>query len=257
MTESTEAVLADAYLGDNGAFAENWMDSLPEGTFEKDDTGKLKTGDLADHKDVASVVKSYMNSQKLLGTAIQPLADDASDEERRAHFTKQGCPEKADGYETVMPEKMPEGMLFSEEIMTAAKNFAHANGVKKEIFEGLSKVVLDSQIKMFGEMVAAAKVEQDKVAEEASNKLKGKWGADYDKFLEMGRRSYDVHGGKEFVDLMESTGLKDNPVVVETFLEIYKQTNPKEFVTGGAGEGAKTTPAGELDYSKVHGHSGR
>lgn len=251
-----DSVGSDAYLGDNGAFADDWTDNLPEDTFEKDETGALKMGDVKDHKEIGSLVKSYMNSQKKLGTAIQPLKDDATDEERRAHFTKQGCPEKADGYVTPMPEKLPEGMLFSEEIMTAAKNYAHANGVKKEVLEGLSKVVLDSQIEMFNKMVAEAKIAQDKVAEEATNKLKGKWGADHDKFVEMARRSYDVHGGKEFVDLMESTGLKDNAIVVETFLKIFQQTNPKEFVAEGTPPG-KTVEKGQLDYSTVHGHSGR
>ena len=251
-----EAIGSDAFLGDDGAFAENWMDNLPEDTFENDETGKNKTGDLADLPNFPTLVKNHLNLQGKLGTAIFPLGDDASDEERRAHYTKQGCPEKAEGYVTPMPEKLPEGMLFSEDIMTAAKNYAHANGVKKEIFEGLSKVVLDSQIEMFNKMVEQAKKDSDKVAEEATNKLKGKWGADHDKYVEMARRAYDVHGGKEFVDLMESTGLKDNAIVVETFLEIFKQTNPKEFVSGGP-ETPKETPAGQLDYSNVHGHSGR
>ena len=253
----TEAVAAESYLGDNGAFAENWMDNLPDGTFEKDDTGVLKMGNLKDQKDLASLVKTTLSLEKKLGTAIQPLADDASDEERRAHYTKQGCPEKAEDYVTPMPEKLPEGMLFSEDIMTAAKNYAHANGVKKEILEGLSKVVIDSQIEMFNKMVADAKEKADKAAEEATNKLKGKWGADHDKFVELARRAYDVHGGQAFVNLMESTGLKDNAVVVETFLEIYKQTNPKEFVGGSEEPAGKTTPEGQLDYSEVHGHSGR
>jgi hypothetical protein len=54
---------------------------------------------------------------------------------------------------------------------------------------------------------------------------------------------------------MESSGLKDNAIVVETFLEIFKQTNPKEFVTSGAAP-SKTTVPGQLDYSKVVGNSG-
>ncbi len=252
-----DSIGSDAFLGDNGAFTEGWTDSLPEGTFEKDDTGVLKMGDIADHKDIGSLVKTHLNLQKKLGTAIQPLADNASDEDKRAYYTKQGCPEKAEDYVTPMPEKLPEGMLFSEDIMTAAKNYAHANGVKKEILEGLSKVVLDSQIEMFNKMVADAKIAQDKAAEEATNKLKGKWGDDNDKYVELARRAYDVHGGQAFVDLMESTGLKDNPIVVETFLEIFKQTNPKEFVGGSEEPVGKTTPAGQLDYSEVHGHSGK
>lgn len=243
-----DAIGSDAYLGDNGEFAENWMDNLPDGTFEKDDTGKSKTGDLADHKDVASVVKSYMNSQKLLGTAIQPLAEEATDEQVKAYRAKTGCPETAEGYEITPPE-MPEGLEFDKELMTNTTKYAHDNHIPRTVFEGLAKVVMDGQVKKFKEMVAAAVTEQDKVAEVASNKLKGKWGADYDKFLEMGRRAYDLFGGKEFVALMESTGLKDNALVVETFLEIYKQIKPDEFVAGGAAGGKAAVP-GQLVYDK-------
>lgn len=250
-----DSVGSDAYLGDNGAFADDWTDNLPEDTFEKDDTGALKMGDVKDHKEIGSLVKSYMNSQKKLGTAIQPLKEDATDEERRAHFTKQGCPEKADGYEITPPE-LPEGMEFDSDLLGVVKAYAHANGTPKTVFEGMAKVLMEGQVKKYNELMAAAKVAQDKAAEEANNKLKGKWGADHDKFVEMARRSYDVHGGKEFVDLMESTGLKDNAIVVETFLKIFQLTNPKEFVAEGTPPG-KTVEKGQLDYSTVHGHSGR
>ena len=43
-----DAIAADAFLSDNGAFQDGWLDNLPEGTFEKDDTGQLKQGDLAE-----------------------------------------------------------------------------------------------------------------------------------------------------------------------------------------------------------------
>lgn len=255
----TETVAAESYLGDDGALQDGWMGNLPDGTFEKDDTGKNKVGDLADHKDVAGIVKSYMNGQKLLGTAIQPLADDASDEDKRAYHTKQGCPEKADGYEVKIPD-MPDGMGFDEDLMTAMKQYAFDTGMPKTRFEGLAMKLLEGQIAAHTKRVEAAKIEQDKVdeeakvaqdkvAEEADNKLKGKWGADHDKFVEMARRAYDIHGGKEFVDLMESSGLKDNAIVVETFLNIFKQTNPKEFVDGST-PGGKATVQGQLSYPK-------
>jgi len=251
-----DAISSDAYLGADGAFAENWMDNMPDGTFEKDDTGKNKTGDMADLKNLPTLVKNHLNLQGKLGTAIFPLADDATPEERRAHFTKQGCPETVEGYEIKAPE-IPEdsGIAFSEDLMKACTKYAHDNGIPKTVYEGLYKTLVDGQISELKTRVEANIKAQDTAAEEATNKLKGKWGADYDKFVEMAKRSYDLFGKKEFVDLMESSGLKDNAIVVETFLDIYRQTNPAEFVSGGEGE-SKTTPAGELDYSKVHGHSG-
>jgi hypothetical protein len=251
-----DEVGSDAFLGDNGEFAENWLNNLPEDTFEKDDTGKPKTGDLANHKGIASVVKSYLNKDKLIGKSIQPLPEGATEEQVKTYRAKVGCPETAEGYEVKPPENLPEGLLISEEILKEAANYAHANHIPKTVYEGLAKIVLDSQIKMYGTMVEAAKKESDKTAEEASNKLKGEWGAGYDKNVELARRGYDLYGGREFVDLMESTGLKDNAIIVKTFLEIYKETHPKEFVTGESQAG-KTTVPGQLDYSNVVGDSGR
>lgn len=255
MSNGEGTITADALLGDDGAFQEGWLDNLPEDTFEKDDTGKLKQGDLADHKNIGSMAKSYLNKDKLLGTAVQPLADDASDEDRRAHFTKLGCPEKVEGYEIKTPE-LPEGMQMDEALMKATTKYAHDNGIPKTIFEGLAKLVLDGQVNTHNQLVKAATEAQDKVAEASINKLKGEWGADYDKNLEMGRRAYDLFGGDDFVKLMEETGLKDNPVVVKAFVEIYKQIKPDEFITGGT-PAEKTAVPGQLDYSKVVGHSGK
>jgi len=253
---SEDAVMADMILGDDGIFQEGWMNNLPEDTFEKDDTGNLKTGDLGDHKSIASIVKSYLNKDKLIGKSIQPLPKEATEEQIKAFRAKVGCPETVDGYEVKPPAEMPEGMLFSEDLMKAAKDYAHANHIPKTVFEGLAKLVLDNQMSIFNTIKEGEKKETDKAAEESANKLKGEWGADYDKNLEFARRGYDLFGGKEFVDLMESSGLKDNAVVVKTFLEIYKQVKPDEFVTGTAA-GGQTTPEGQLDYSKVVGASGR
>lgn len=244
-----ETIGSDAYLGDDGAFAEDWMANLPEDTFEKDDTGKLKTGDIKDHKNIGSIVKSYLQKDKLLGTAIQPLPEDATEEQIKSFRSKMGCPESPEGYEITKPE-LPEDMVYDEDLIKAGASYAHTNHVPKTVFEGLVKLFLDGQIKRHKENGAAELAAQDKLADAATNKLKGKWGADYDKFVELGRRAYELFGKKDFVDLMASTGLKDNPVVVETFVEIYKQTHPGEFVTGDASGGTKATVPGQLVYDK-------
>jgi hypothetical protein len=134
-------------LGDDGAFAENWTDNLPEDTFEKDDTGKPKMGDLADVKNLPTLIKNHLNLQGKLGTAIFPLKEDATDEERRAHFTKLGCPETVEGYEVKAPE-IPEGapIAFSEDLLKACTKYAHDNGIPKTVYEGLANTLIDGQM---------------------------------------------------------------------------------------------------------------
>ncbi len=261
-----EAVAADAYLGEDGAFQENWLDNMPKDTFEKDDTVKAKQGDLADHKSIASIVKSYLNKDKLLGTAIQPLAEDATDVQKAAHRVKVGCPDKVEGYEIVKPT-LPKEMAFDDELIKTAAQFAHDNYVPKNVFEGLAKLTIERQIATSKQMIEAAakaqteaQAKKDKVITTAENELKSRWGVDYDKNLEFANRFYDLPGddkvNKAFTKLMAEKGLNSHPAVVEYKREAYKLVKEDEIPVG-TGEAGKTPTPGQLDYSKVHGDSGR
>jgi hypothetical protein len=260
----TEAVMADAYLGDDGAFQEGWLDNLPEDTFEKDDTGALKQGDLVDHKNIGSIVKSYLNKDKMLGSAIQPLPENATDEQIKAHRVKVGCPETVEGYEITKPEKMPEGMAFDEDLMKKCVQYAHDNHVPKTLFEGLAKMIIEGEIETFKKVTEAnakfMKEASDKAIAEAENKLKGKHGAKYDTVLEMANRFYDLPGNDEvnkaFTDLMKEKGLDSHPAVIDFFSESYKMVKGDTIPEGGSAPN-KGVPPGQLDYSTVVGNSGR
>jgi len=254
----TEAVAAESILGENGVFQDGWLGTMPEGTFEKDDTGKAKQGDLADHKNIGSIIKSYLNKDKMLGTAIQPLGEKPTDEQIKAHRAKVGCPDTVEGYEVPKPEKLPEGMAFDDELLTSCSKYAHDNHIPKGVFEGLAKLVIDGQVSTFNQITEAAVKASDGVIETATNKLKGDWGAEYDGNLEMANRFYDLPGNKEvnkaFTDLMAEYKLNSHPIVVKFFHEAFKMVKA-DTVPGGEGEGGKTTVPGQLDYTKVVGHS--
>lgn len=261
-------VAAEAYLGVDGALQDGWLDNMPEDTFEKDDTGKFKQGDLVDHKNFSSIVKSYLNKDKLLGTAIQPLPEKPTEEQIKAYRAKVGCPETREGYEVVKPN-LPDGMDFDEELLVKCSQYAHDNHIPKGIFEGLSKLVVDGQMETFKKVTEAnakievenaevARKEKDKAIETASNKLKGEWGANHDGNLEMANRFYDLPGNDEvnkaFTDLMAEKGINSHPVVVKFFHEAYKLVKEDTAPGGGAAAG-KTSKPGQLDYSKVVGNS--
>lgn len=260
----TEAVAAEAYLGEDGALQDGWLDNLADDTFEKDDTGNLKQGDLADHKNFASIVKSYLNKDKLLGTAIQPLPDGATEEQIKAYRAKVGCPDSVEGYEITKPT-MPEGLQFDDELLAKCSQYAIDKHIPKGVFEGLAKLVIDGQIETFNKITEAnAKIEEEEVKkkdqaiEESANKLKVEWGADYGANLEMANRFYDLPGNDEvnkaFTDLMAEHGLDSHPAVVKFFHEAYKLVKEDE-IPGGESTGAKTTVPGQLDYSTVVGNS--
>ena len=112
----SDAVAAESILGENGTFQDGWLDNMPEGTFEKDDTGALKQGDLKDHKNFGSVCKSYIDTQKLVSSSIQPLPEKPTADQIKAHRTKVGCPDTVEGYEVVAPD-MPEGMAYDDALV--------------------------------------------------------------------------------------------------------------------------------------------
>lgn len=276
MSNGTEAVAAETYLGEDGAFQEGWLDSLPEDTFEKDDTGKAKQGDLAEHKNIASIVKSYLNKDKLLGTAIQPLAKDATADQIKGHRARVGCPDTVEGYEIAKPT-LPDGMVFDEETIKNATKYAHDNHMPKGVFEGLAKLVVEGQMQKYGELVVAAKTAQeeaakaeqeakDKVIEAAESKLKAKHGAKYGEMLEMANRGYNMPGNEEinkaFSDLIENSttpegkkGLSSHPAMVEFMYHFYKDFIKEAEVPGGGGPAGKGTVPGQLDYTTVVGNS--
>ncbi len=254
-----DAVTAESILGENGALQDGWLGHLAEDTFEKDDTGKLKQGDLADHKDLGAVVKSYLNKDKLLGTAIQPLPEKPTDEQIVAHRSRVGCPETADGYEVVKPE-MPEGMVWDEDLVKACSKYAHDNHLPKGVFEGLFKMVVDGQIEGSKKLMEAWAKDDDKTVETASNQLKGKHGAKYDAILDMANRFYDLPGNDEinkaFTDLMKTQKLDSHPAVIEFMHEAYKLVKGDTVPAGGDAAGKGGTP-GQLNYDKVVGDSGK
>ena len=259
---SEDVVMAESFLADDGAFQDGWLGNLPEDTFERDDTGVFKQGDLGDHKSIASIVKSYLNKDKMLGKAIQPLPEKPTPEQIAAYNIKMGCPEKAEGYETHKPD-LPEGMAFDDNLMASCAKYAHDNHIPKGVFEGLAKMVVDGQIETFKKVSDAnakfMQEESDKSIAAAESALKAKHGAEYPAVLDMANRFYELPGNAEvnkaFTDLLKERGMDSNPAVIDFFHECYKLVKG-DVVPGVVGvSGGNPVPAGQLDYSVIVGNS--
>lgn len=250
-----------AVVGADGAFQDGWLATMPEGTFEKDETGKLKQGDLADHKNLASLSKSYLNGQKMLGSSIQPLGDNPTAEAIALYRVKVGCPENFEGYAVEKPE-MPAGLVYDDELLQATTKYAHDNHIPKKVYEGFAKLVIDGQIASFKKQVEADTTESDKVITDAEEAMKSAHGAKYDEVIETANRFYDLPGNDEvnkaFKTLMTDKGIDSHPAVMDYMYEAYKMVKEDLLPDGGAGSAAKKeTQPGQLNYETVVGDSGR
>lgn len=249
-----DPVTADSYLGDNGVLQENWLDALPEGTFEKDDTGKLMTANLKDHKDLASVMKSFVGQHKLVGSAIQPLKDDATPEQRAEFFQKFGCPKTVAEYELKAPTELPEGMEYRQDLVDAVSAVAFSEGVSKAAMQKLATSFNSWQIENFKAQATAREAAIAKTFNEGEAALKVKWGADFDKNIEIiNKLTTQIPALANIVKLVfDTTGKGNHPVVHEALFEAALKILPDTVVAGEPVKG-KATVEGQLDYSKVVG----
>lgn len=249
-----EGISADVFLAENGALQDGWLDKFPEGTFEKDDTGKLMTANLADHKDLTGLVKSFVGQHKLVGSAIQPLKDDATPEQKAEFHQKFGCPKTVEGYELTAPTDLPEGMVYRQDLVDAVSAVAMSEGVNKTAMQKLASSFNQWQIENFKTQKAAREAAIAKTFDDNEATLKVEWGADYDKNIEITNKlTAQIPELMEIVKLVfELSGKGNHPVVHKALYNAALKILPDSVVTGGVKEGKATVP-GQLDYSTVVG----
>lgn len=254
MSNGTETVTADTYLGDDGVLQDGWLEALPEGTFEKDDTGKLMTANLSDHKDLPGIIKSFVGQHKLVGSAIQPLKEDATLEQKAEFYQKFGCPKTLEGYELKAPADLPEEMEYREDLMNAMTAIAFSEGASKSLIQKMAAGFNQWQIENFKTQKAAMETAIAKTFDDNEAALKVEWGADFDKNVEITNKlTTQIPELMEIVKLVfEVTGKGNHPVVHKALYNAALKILPDTVVTGGVKTG-KTTVPGQLDYSTVVG----
>lgn len=249
-----DTVTADAYIGDNGVLQDDWLDKFPEGTFDKDDTGKNITANLADHKDLTGLVKSFVGQHNLVGSAIQPLKEDATPEQKAEFYQKFGCPKTLEGYELKAPTDLPEGMEYREDLMNAMTAIAFSEGASKSLIQKMATGFNQWQIENFKTQKTAMEAAIAKTFDDGEATLKVEWGADYDKNIEITNKlTTQIPELMDIVKLVfELSGKGNHPVVHKSLYKAALKILPDTVVAGGVKEG-KTIVEGQLDYSKVVG----
>lgn len=179
---------------------------------------------------VEDLAKGYLSSQSMVGAdpkSVIKLPTGTGDEHAAAWgevYAKLGRPDDAKGYE--LPEALAakrEDLQLSDELVGDFAGAAHKLGLTKAQFSG---VMEHYGTLMEGGAAEVAAAEQAKAeAQDAMvASLKTEWGAEYDSNVGLALDGINQLGegddAKAFVDMLEETGLGDNPVLIKLFAKV-------------------------------------
>lgn len=162
---------------------------------------------LQNFKSAEDLAKSYMHANQLLGKRVIDLsAEDA------AHLAKlQGRP--ADMGEYKLPEGLPEG----------SADWYKGAALKAGLTQDQARIVADEFI-MLERARTEEIVKEDSIrSEQWRGELKKEFGSAFDNQIEIAKRGVKEFAGEEVIDILNRTGLGDNPAIVKMFAKIGKE----------------------------------
>ena len=211
----------------------SWLDSV--------DADLRGESCLTDIKDVNSLTKSYVHSQRKIGElstgnlkiptehasdeaktefydklkeipGVTMLPDESDEEAVKAFRTKLGVPADANNYEI----KGPENFEMDAGLVEEFKGIAHTLGLTNKQANELANFAASNDMKLAQEM---------KGKQEAGiNTLKSEWGNDFDNRLQGAEAMLSSYEDKytDAVNEIRGTGLRHNPVLINLLSDMYQ-----------------------------------
>jgi hypothetical protein len=222
-------MMAEAAMQQDGAqvAANDW-----HAGFDEDTRGWLSgmgVDKLPERDALAKVIPMYRNAEKKLGVPADQLLQlpkEGDDAAFKAVMARLGAPESPDGYGLTVPEGQNDGFLKT------ATGWFHELGIPKRQAEGLAAKWNDyaGAQRMAEEERFNAQADRDIAA------LRGEYGEDYDKNVELARRVRRAAGlsDDEAIAFERAVGVGR---AMKVFAELGKAMGEHRFV-GGEGQGA-------------------
>ena len=185
---------------------------------------------LQNFQDMDGFVKSYLHSQKLVGSDKIPIPNKyATDEDWQDVYKKLGKPENPDGYTYNLPKEAK----LDENSLKAFSTEAHKLGLLPKQAQGI--------IKYYNDLASASETEANNKAEagrtEAEKNLRKEFGSTYDNRINAAKKLATSTLGNEFLNntlLQDGSKLGDNPIIVKMFADLAAQISEDSIVKGDA-----------------------
>lgn len=218
-------------MDSEGFFADNWKNSLPE---------ELRNEPCLDNvKNFATLTKSYVNSQKMIGkNKIALPGDNASKEEMDAFYTALGRPESAEAYKHDGVE-LPEGITLDEAAVKEFREFAFQNGISQAVFAK----ALAFDVQRAQQAQAAAVAAHNKEYDETLAKLQSQYGSNLPARMAQVDKALTTFGIK---DVFLERGLTNNYQIFEALANIGASISESKLKAGDVPQ-AFTSPQQQID----------
>ena len=185
---------------------------------------------LQNFQDMDGFVKSFLHSQRLVGTEkINILNKFATDEDWNAVYEKLGKPKSPDGYKYNLPKESK----LDDDSLKAFSATAHQLGLLPKQAEGI--------INYYNELANASEVDTNAKAEtaraETEKTLRKEYGSSYKHRIHAAKNLASSTLGNDFLNstiLQDGSKLGDNPIVVKAFAELASQISEDTMVKGEA-----------------------
>lgn len=191
----------------------------PEWLKDMDDTYRNDT--MLQHvPDVNTLVKNYVNAQKMIGKdKISLLDEHATEDDISAFYDKLGRPSREE-YKVEFGEAG-----YNDEFQKGFLDNAHKSGVMpkqaQEMFNYFQEQV-DSASELH-----TTQTTQD--TEQRMEELKTEWGNGYEKNLEVAKSAVNTLTDDKFKAFLDTSGLGNHPEMVKMFTAIGNQLNEDTF----------------------------
>ena len=194
------------------------------------------------YKSVEDLAKAAVHQESILGSSVRRPADDATETEWNAFYSKIGRPEKPDAYELKRPEGLPSDLPYDEALAGSFKQWAHTAGLNGRQAQSLHDAFAKSQ----AEQAAAHVTALTKAVETTADALVKEWGPQesegFKKKHELANRALKKLG---LVESFKKSGilLKDNaltdPALAMAFADIGEKMFAEDSIDGGDAPGGK------------------
>ena len=185
---------------------------------------------LQNFQDMDGFVKSYLHSQKLVGSDKIPIPNKfATDEDWNTVYEKLGKPKSPDEYKYNLPKESK----LDDDSLKAFSATAHQLGLLPKQAEGI--------INYYNELANASEVDTNAKAEtartESEKTLRKEYGSAYKHRLHAAKNLASSTLGNDFLNntiLQDGSKLGDNPIVVKAFAELASQISEDSMIQGEA-----------------------
>lgn len=171
---------------------------------------------LADIKTFDNVIKSYIHSQKMVGSEKIALPrKEWTDEDWTNFYNKIGRPSEANQYEFEPATDVPEGFTFDENYQKEFKETAHKNGLSKKQANAAWKFIESKAMNGYRTIMDGAK---NKLSE-SHTALRKEWGTAYDQNMKIANKAA-AQGGQDFMDWLQKSGAGREPMLIKAFTKL-------------------------------------